>query len=90
MISTDLGAIILRGDGTDSSVMEEAGMARVGFGDCCAGDDEDNLMICQMAKKKFDVKRTIARASIIRRRAYFQTIGIDNTVSVTDLISRAD
>jgi len=48
-------------DGTDSTVMEEAGMARADLAIAVTGDDEDNLMICQMAKKKFSVRRTIAR-----------------------------
>ena len=86
IISTDLGAVILRGDGTDSIVMEEAGMARVDLTIAVTGDDEDNLMICQMAKKKFDVKRTIARINNPKNEHIFKLLGIDNTVSVTDLI----
>ena len=86
IISTDLGAVILRGDGTDSSVMEEAGMARVDLAIAVTGDDEDNLMICQMAKKKFGVKRTIARINNPKNEHIFKLLGIDNTVSVTDLI----
>ena len=86
IISTDLGAVILRGDGTDSSVMEEAGMARAELAIAVTGDDEDNLMICQMAKKKFSVKRTIARINNPKNERIFKLLGIDNTVSVTDLI----
>jgi trk system potassium uptake protein len=86
IISTDLGAVILRGDGTDSIVMEEAGMARAELTIAVTGDDEDNLMICQMAKKKFDVKRTIARINNPKNEHIFKLLGIDNTVSVTDLI----
>ena len=86
IISTDLGAVILRGDGTDSIVMEEAGMARAELAIAVTGDDEDNLMICQMAKKKFDVKRTIARINNPKNEHIFKLLGIDNTVSVTDLI----
>jgi trk system potassium uptake protein len=86
VISTDLGAVILRGDGTDSIVMEEAGMARAELAIAVTGDDEDNLMICQMAKKKFGVKRTIARINNPKNEHIFKLLGIDNTVSVTDLI----
>ena len=86
IISTDLGAVILRGDGTDSIVMEEAGMARAELAIAVTGDDEDNLMICQMAKKKFGVKRTIARINNPKNEHIFKLLGIDNTVSVTDLI----
>ncbi|MBM3128739.1 MAG: TrkA family potassium uptake protein [Chloroflexi bacterium] len=86
IITADLGGIVLRGDGTDSIVMEEAGMARADLAVAVTGDDEDNLMICQMAKKKFGVKRTIARINNPKNERIFKLLGIDNTVSVTDLI----
>jgi trk system potassium uptake protein TrkA len=86
LISADLGGVILRGDGTDSVVMEEAGLARADLAIAVTGDDEDNLMICQMAKKKFGVKRTIARINNPKNQHIFRLLGIDNTVSVTDLI----
>jgi|YNPNPStandDraft_1061719.scaffolds.fasta_scaffold13608_2 trk system potassium uptake protein TrkA len=86
MITSDLGAVVLRGDGTDSLVMEEAGMARADVAIAVTGDDEDNLMICQMAKKKFGVKRTIARINNPKNENIFKLLGIDSTVSVTDLI----
>ena len=66
--------------------MEEAGMSRADLVVAVTGDDEDNLMICQMAKKKFGVKRTIARINNPKNEHIFKLLGIDNTVSVTDLI----
>jgi trk system potassium uptake protein TrkA len=86
IISADLGGVVLRGDGTETLVMEEAGMARADLAVAVTGDDEDNLMICQMAKKKFGVKRTIARINNPKNGHIFKLLGIDNTVSVTDLI----
>jgi trk system potassium uptake protein TrkA len=86
IISTELGGVVQRGDGTDSTVMEEAGMSRADIAIAVTGDDEDNLMICQMAKKKFGVKRTIARINNPKNERIFKLLGIDNTVSVTDLI----
>ena len=86
MISAELGGVILRGDGTDSTVMEETGMARAELAVAVTGDDEDNLMICQMAKKKFGVKRTIARINNPKNEHIFKLLGIDHAVSVTDLI----
>ncbi len=85
-ISVELGSIAQRGDGTDSTVMEEAGMSRADLAIAVTGDDEDNLMICQMAKKKFGVKRTIARINNPKNEHIFKLLGIDHTVSVTDLI----
>ncbi|MBI5029321.1 MAG: TrkA family potassium uptake protein [Chloroflexi bacterium] len=86
IISAELGGIVMRGDGTDSIVMEEAGMSRAELAIAVTGDDEDNLMICQMAKKKFGVKRTIARINNPKNEHIFKLLGIDHTVSVTDLI----
>lgn len=86
IISAELGGIVLRGDGTDSIVMEEAGMNRCDLAIAVTGDDEDNLMICQMAKKKFGVKRAIARINNPKNEHIFKLLGIDQTVSVTDLI----
>ncbi|MDZ7318907.1 MAG: NAD-binding protein [candidate division KSB1 bacterium] len=86
IISAELGGIVLRGDGTDSIVMEEAGMNRCDLAIAVTGDDEDNLMICQMAKKKFGVKRAIARINNPKNERIFKLLGIDQTVSVTDLI----
>jgi trk system potassium uptake protein TrkA len=86
IISAELGGVVMRGDGTDSIVMEEAGMSRAELAIAVTGDDEDNLMICQMAKKKFGVKRTISRINNPKNEHIFKLLGIDHTVSVTDLI----
>jgi trk system potassium uptake protein TrkA len=85
-ISADLGSICQHGDATDSTVMEEAGMGRADVVIAVTGDDEDNLMICQMAKRKFNVNRTIARINNPKNERIFKLLGIDQTVSVTDLI----
>lgn len=86
IISAELGSICHRGDATDSLLMEEAGMGRADLVIAVTGDDEDNLMICQMAKKKFKVNRTIARINNPKNEGIFKLLGIDQTVSVTDLI----
>jgi trk system potassium uptake protein TrkA len=86
IISAELGGVVMRGDGTDSIVMEEAGMSRAELAVAVTGDDEDNLMICQMAKKKFGIKRTISRINNPKNEHIFKLLGIDHTVSVTDLI----
>lgn len=85
-ISVELGEITLRGDGTEVWLMQEAGLARADLVIAVTGDDEDNLMICQMAKKKFSVKRTIARINNPKNEHIFKVLGIDDTVSTTDLI----
>jgi trk system potassium uptake protein TrkA len=50
------------------------------------GDDEDNLVICQMAKHHFDVPRTIARVNNPKNEGLFKHLGVDEIVSPTRTI----
>lgn len=86
MLTNDLGAVTIYGDGSDSRPMEEAGMARADMVVAVTGDDEDNLIVCQMAKKKFGVKRTIARINNPKNEPIFRVLGIDVTVSPVDVL----
>ncbi len=85
-IAEDLGSIVLRGDGCEASTMAEAGTNRADVVVAVTGDDEDNLVICQMAKKRFNVPRTIARINNPKNERIFKLLGIDATVSSTDVI----
>src|SRR5690348_14303864 len=60
-ISNDLGNVVARGDACEASTLAEVGTARADVVCAVTGDDEDNLVICQVAKKRFNVSRTIAR-----------------------------
>lgn len=85
-IINDLGGVAIQGDGSDAGPMLEAGMNRADIVVAVTGDDEDNLIICQMAKKKFGVKRTIARINNPKNEHIFSVLGIDTTVSYVDAI----
>lgn len=85
-IAEDLGSVVLRGDGCEASTMAEAGTNRADVVVAVTGDDEDNLVICQMAKRKFNVPRTIARINNPKNERIFKLLGIDATVSSTDVI----
>jgi trk system potassium uptake protein TrkA len=52
------------------------------------GDDEDNLLICQVAKEKYLCERIIARCNNPRNLDHFRLLGIQPAVSATDLILR--
>jgi trk system potassium uptake protein TrkA len=85
-IREELGEIVFWGDGCEVSTMEEAGMKRADVVVAVTGDDEDNLVICQMAKKKFNVKRTIARVNNPKNEEIFKKLGIDETVNSTRIL----
>ncbi len=81
-----LGDVVMFGDGCEVRTMEEAGMSRANVVVAVTGDDEDNLVICQMAKRKFGVPRTLARVNDPRNEELFRELGIDQTVSSTRVI----
>ena len=80
------GAVVLQGDGAESSTLREAGAGRADVVVAVTGDDEDNLVICQTAKKMFNVKRTIARVNNPKNEEIFKKLGIDVTISATNII----
>jgi trk system potassium uptake protein TrkA len=82
----EIEANVLQGDGCEASVMAEVGMSRANAVIAVTGDDEDNLVICQVAKQKFNVPHTIARINNPKNERIFRRLGIDATVSSTELI----
>src|SRR5690348_5830175 len=86
LLSEELGESVVRGDACEARTMEEAGAGRADVVIAVTGEDEDNLVICQMAKKHFNVARTIARLNNPKHELLFQKLGIDVTVSPTKAI----
>ncbi len=85
-IADELGSICFRGDGCEVATLVEVGTGRAGMFIAVTGDDEDNLVACQVAKHKFNVPRTIARIRNPKNEIIFKKLGIDVTVSSTDII----
>jgi trk system potassium uptake protein TrkA len=87
-IEQELEHAIQYGDATELWVLERAGIQRADLTIAVTGDDEDNLLICQMAKEKYLCERIIARVNNPRNRTWFELLGIQPAVSATDLILR--
>ena len=85
-LNEELGPAVVRGDACEARTMEEVGASRADVIIAVTGDDEDNLVICQMAKKRYKVGRTIARVNNPKHAEIFQKLGIDLTVSPTQAI----
>ena len=72
------------GDSTELYVLEQAGIARPpDLLIAVTGDDEDNVIICQLAREKYGVEKVIARVNDPRNQPYFDLLGISPTVSAT-------
>ena len=85
-INDELGSICFCGDGCEASTLAEIGTGRADMFVAVTGDDEDNLVACQLAKHKFNVPRTIARIRNPKNEVIFKKLGVDVTVSSTNII----
>ncbi len=85
-ICNQLGSVCTRGDGCEVATLTDAGTGRADMLIAVTGDDEDNLVACQVAKHKFNVPRTIARIKDPQNEVIFKKLGIDVTVSSTNII----
>ena len=85
-IADEIGSIVIPHDGCEGKYLGEAGSNRAEVVAAVTGDDEDNLVICQMAKHHFDVPRTIARVNNPKNEALFRHLGVDELISPTRMI----
>ena len=85
-IADEIGSIVVAHDGCEGKYLGQAGSNRADIVAAVTGDDEDNLVICQMAKHHFDVPRTIARVNNPKNEALFRHLGVDELISPTRMI----
>jgi len=78
------GPVIVHGDATEVHVLERAGINRpADIVLAVTGDDEDNLVIAQLAKEGYRVPKAIARVNDPRNQQHFDLLGIGLTVCAT-------
>lgn len=82
-----LDIIVVCGDGCDPYFLEEAGIKRADVIAATTGDDEDNLVICQLAKEKFHINRTVARVNDPKNKSIFSELGVDVPIDATEIIA---
>jgi trk system potassium uptake protein TrkA len=85
-IRDEIGSVVIAQDGCEGKYLREAGANRADIVAAVTGDDEDNLVICQMAKHHFDVPRTIARVNNPKNEQLFRHLGVDEIISPTRMI----
>ena len=76
------------GDGSELWVLERAGIERADLVVAVTGDDEDNILISQVAREKYGVVRVVARCNNPRNLQHFELLGVKPAISATDLILR--
>jgi trk system potassium uptake protein TrkA len=88
IVESELEHAAQYGDATELWVLERAGIQRADLVIAVTGDDEDNILICQVAKEKYGCDRIVARVNNPRNLDHFKLLGIQPAVSATDLILR--
>jgi trk system potassium uptake protein TrkA len=87
-IAKELDVMVIRGDGCDPQVLEQAGATRADVVAAVTGDDEDNLIICQLSKELFHIQRTVGRVNDPNNEETFSKLGVDVPMNSTEIIAK--
>jgi len=87
-IAKELEALVINGDGCDPMILEEAGVKRADVIAAVTGDDEDNLIVCQVAKETFGVQRTVGRVNNPNNEHTFTELGVDVPIDSTKILAK--
>ncbi|MFO7814911.1 MAG: TrkA family potassium uptake protein [Halanaerobiales bacterium] len=87
MLKEKYGVKVFCGDGTNENVLEQAGINDADVVLAVTGDDQDNLVICQMAERKFDVPRTFTRVNRPGNERLFDWLGVNVAVSSSSILA---
>ncbi len=78
---------VIHGDGTKPYVLEDANINDVDIAIALTSKDEDNLVICELCKKRFNVSKTVSLVSDPRKMDFFYQMGVDSVVCATTAIT---
>lgn len=81
------GLQVINGDGTKPFILEEAGTANMNIAIALTEHDDDNLVICELCKKKFGVKKTVCTIKNGENTEFFRKMGVDAVVCATNAIT---
>ena len=85
-LQRELGLVATVGEATSVRDLNDAGAARAGVIIATTGSDEDNLAACQLARKHFDIPRTVAIVHSPENAELFERAGVDMVISTTNLV----
>ncbi len=82
-LAANTDALIIHGDACDFRFQQEARVDKADVFASVTGDDDDNLVACQLAMTSFNVPRTVARVNNPKNERIFSLMGIDAISSTT-------
>ncbi len=87
-MAQNLDAMVINGDGCDPKYLEDAEVGRADVIAAVTADDEDNLVICQLSKEVFKVRRAVARINNPKNEHVFSELGVDVPINSTTIIAK--
>lgn len=87
-MAKEINTLIIHGDGCDTKYLEEAGIGRADVIASVTGEDEDNLVICQLAKEKYKIERTVGRVNDPKNEYIFTQLGVDIPIDATAILAK--
>jgi len=87
-IAKELDILVINGDACEPDILMQADIACANVLAAVTGDDEDNLIVCQLAKEKFNIHRTVGRVNNPDNEKTFSELGIDVPVDDTKIIAK--
>lgn len=88
-MAEEFSILSIMGDGTNINSLADAGADTADVVAAVTGSDEENLLVCQMAKRKFSVNKTVARINNPKNERIFKELGVDIAISSTSLIAKS-
>src|SRR6266540_1419179 len=88
-LESQLGSCVMLGDGDEMAFLSTTGIERADAVMAVTGEDEDNLVALQLAKKHFNVPLTVARVNNPANVEIFKALGVDEGISATELLLNA-
>jgi len=82
-----LNTVVINGDGTLMSTLQDAKLEDADIFIALTGRDQDNLVACQVASKRFNVSRTVARVKQSQNKEIFEKLGVTRAINTTSIIS---
>ena len=80
--------LVIQGDGCNPNVLKQAGVSKTDVVAAVTGNDVDNLVICQIAKDVFKVKRTVAKVNEPKNEKIFYQLGVDVAIDSASIIAK--
>jgi trk system potassium uptake protein TrkA len=78
---------IIHGDGTQPKILQSAGTKEAEAVICVMGSDENNLICCQLAKRMFNVKKTVSKVNNPKNALVMKQLGVDHVINNIDNIA---